>query len=121
MLQFMRKPNAPRLGFRFAPGADGIGFSSLRRQSVFDADLVAPGDVQTEPNTGVRGAVMSDGKIPAGGYQRRVERISQAVVRVRVRGGRPPFEGVQALILDWLREKAGQGLSDTMLCGETDS
>jgi hypothetical protein len=64
---------------------------------------------------------MSDGNIPAGGYQRRVERISQAVVRVRVRGGRPPFEGVQALILDWLREKAGQGLSDAMLRGETDS
>jgi pimeloyl-ACP methyl ester carboxylesterase len=29
-----------------APGADGIGFSNLRRQSVFDADLVAPRDVQ---------------------------------------------------------------------------
>ena len=29
-----------------APGADGIGFSNLRRQSVFDANLVAPGDVQ---------------------------------------------------------------------------
>src|SRR5208337_691878 len=29
-----------------APGAEGIGFSNLQRRSVFDADLVAPGDVQ---------------------------------------------------------------------------
>jgi integrase/recombinase XerD len=29
-----------------APGADWTGFSNLRRQSVFDADLVAPRDVQ---------------------------------------------------------------------------
>jgi hypothetical protein len=65
---------------------------------------------------------VSGASFSAGGYQRRVERISQAVVRVRVsRGGPPPFDGVRAVLLDWLREKAGRGLSDAMLRGETDS
>jgi hypothetical protein len=64
---------------------------------------------------------MSGANISAGGYQRRVERISHAVVRVRVRSGPPPFDGVRALLLDWLHEKAGRDLSDAMLRGETDS
>ena len=64
---------------------------------------------------------MSGGSISAGGYQRRVERISQAVVQVRVHGGPVPFEGVRAVILDWLRWKAERSLPDAMLRGGTDS
>ena len=64
---------------------------------------------------------MAEGTVPSGGYQRRVERISQAVVRLRVRDDKSDFEGVRTLLLDWLREKAGRSLPDAMLRGETDS
>lgn len=64
---------------------------------------------------------MADGIVTSGGYQRRVERISQAVVRVRIRDADADFRSVRGLLLDWLREKAGRKLPDVMLRGETDS
>ena len=59
--------------------------------------------------------------IPSEPCQRRVERISQAVVHVDLRGKTDGFAGVRDLLLDWLREKAGSRLTETMLRGETDS
>jgi hypothetical protein len=59
--------------------------------------------------------------IPSEPSQRRVERISQAVVHVDLRGKTDGFAGVRNLLLDWLREKAGSRLTETMLRGETDS
>ena len=50
-----------------------------------------------------------------------VERISQAVVPVRVRNAEAGFKGLQTEVLDWLGEKAGRSLPDAMLQGETDS
>jgi len=61
-----------------------------------------------------------DGIVPREGFQRRVERISQAVVRLRVRDDEADFGAVRGLLLDWLHEKAGRPLSDAMLRGETD-
>ena len=64
---------------------------------------------------------MADGIVPLARYQRRVERISQAVVRLRVPDDGSGFMDVRALLLDWLREKAGRSLPDAMLRGETAS
>jgi hypothetical protein len=55
------------------------------------------------------------------GYQRRVERISQTVVRVHGGANDSVFTSVRGLILEWLRHQAGYELPKAMLRGETDS
>jgi len=54
-------------------------------------------------------------------FQRRVERISQSVVRVDLGGKTTGLVGVRNLVLEWLTKKAGGGLTDKMLRGESDS
>lgn len=55
------------------------------------------------------------------GFQRKVERVSQAVVRVGISENGQSFESVRALLLQWLREKAGRDLTPTMISGGTDT
>jgi len=49
--------------------------------------------------------------------QRRVERISQAAIEVHVQDATIGFGAVREIIIDWLREKAGGSLPDSMLRG----
>ena len=65
---------------------------------------------------------MAEGTVPSGGYQRRVEQISQAVVRLRVHDDKSDFEGVLGFCC-WIgcAKRRDVSLPDAMLRGETDS
>jgi hypothetical protein len=53
------------------------------------------------------------------GNQRRVERISQAAIEIHVQDATIGFGIVRGIIIDWLREKAGGALPDSILRGGT--
>ena len=52
-------------------------------------------------------------------YQRRVERISQATIEVCVEDATAGLAALRGIVIDWLREKAGGSLPDSILQGET--